>query len=100
MLERVLWELLVQKGWAPLCALLCQSCGGKLCINVPDVELTCSDDEDDTTTDWAPLSASITAIETPSYQAHNRSPERQEDENLPPTKWRLGLIVNLATWFE
>lgn len=48
------------------CSVLCQSCGGKLCTNVPDVELQSSDDEDDPTTDRAPLPASITAIETPS----------------------------------
>ncbi|CAH1100496.1 unnamed protein product [Psylliodes chrysocephalus] len=33
------------------CLVLCQSCGGKLYINVPDVELQCWDDEDDPTTD-------------------------------------------------
>lgn len=45
------------------CSVLCQSCGGQTCNNIPDVEIRCSDDEEDPTTDWAPLPASI---ETPS----------------------------------
>ncbi|KAL1446643.1 hypothetical protein WDU94_013906 [Cyamophila willieti] len=36
------------------CSVLCQSCGGQTCNNIPDVEIRCSDDEDDPTTDWAP----------------------------------------------